>query len=414
MAGSPPGAGHARRLAPVAAALLLIILVLMVLFRDRIPFLAADAPDAVTAPAAALAPLVADDASDAPEIAPEAAPDAPETVAPRISAGAIAPDGIATIAGTAAPGSRVEVLVDGAPLAETTATATGEFALVTRLDADPHPRLLTLGAPAGEGGESLTSAESIAVPPITRDDAPASANAALLITDEGAAVLNRPVAGGGDRAQDATAAAAPPDADPAPALAFETLAYPPSGAVQVGGRAPPGARIRLYLDDRLVDEIHAAADGGWQSELPGTEGAAHRLRADLIDENGSVATRRETRLAREEPLARAALAAPPGLVEESHAAPDTGAQKESAAAPDTAAAEAAPIVHEDAAPLLDAAEPQAVTITIEPGHTLWAIARHHFGHGILYVQVFEANHDQIRDPDLIYPGQVFTIPGVED
>jgi nucleoid-associated protein YgaU len=32
------------------------------------------------------------------------------------------------------------------------------------------------------------------------------------------------------------------------------------------------------------------------------------------------------------------------------------------------------------------------------------------GSGFDYVQIFNANRDQIRDPDLIYPGQVFTIP----
>jgi len=39
-----------------------------------------------------------------------------------------------------------------------------------------------------------------------------------------------------------------------------------------------------------------------------------------------------------------------------------------------------------------------------------AISREHYGEGILYVRVFEANRDRIRDPDLIYPGQVFALP----
>ncbi len=51
-----------------------------------------------------------------------------------------------------------------------------------------------------------------------------------------------------------------------------------------------------------------------------------------------------------------------------------------------------------------------VTITVQPGLTLWAIAESEFGNGVRYVQVFEANKDKIRDPDLIYPGQVFTVP----
>ena len=51
-----------------------------------------------------------------------------------------------------------------------------------------------------------------------------------------------------------------------------------------------------------------------------------------------------------------------------------------------------------------------VSVTVQPGFTLWRIAREQFGDGVMYVQVFEANKDKIRDPDLIYPGQVFTIP----
>ena len=50
-----------------------------------------------------------------------------------------------------------------------------------------------------------------------------------------------------------------------------------------------------------------------------------------------------------------------------------------------------------------------VSVTVQPGFTLWQIASEQLGAGPLYVQVFEANKDQIRDPDLIYPGQIFTI-----
>lgn len=49
-------------------------------------------------------------------------------------------------------------------------------------------------------------------------------------------------------------------------------------------------------------------------------------------------------------------------------------------------------------------------VTVQPGNTLWAIARENYGEGILYVRLYEANRDRIRDPDLIYPGQVFDIP----
>ena len=49
-------------------------------------------------------------------------------------------------------------------------------------------------------------------------------------------------------------------------------------------------------------------------------------------------------------------------------------------------------------------------VTVQPGNTLWAIARERYGMGILYVRVFEANRDKIRDENLIYPGQIFELP----
>ena len=51
-----------------------------------------------------------------------------------------------------------------------------------------------------------------------------------------------------------------------------------------------------------------------------------------------------------------------------------------------------------------------VTVTVQPGYTLWGIAQESYGDGVLYVQLFEANRDLIKDPDLIYPGQVFSLP----
>ena len=54
--------------------------------------------------------------------------------------------------------------------------------------------------------------------------------------------------------------------------------------------------------------------------------------------------------------------------------------------------------------------PPVRQLTVQAGDTLWAISRDRYGDGMLFVRVFEANRGAIRDPDLIYPGQVFTIP----
>ena len=50
------------------------------------------------------------------------------------------------------------------------------------------------------------------------------------------------------------------------------------------------------------------------------------------------------------------------------------------------------------------------TFVVQPGNSLWRIARRSYGEGLRYTVIYEANKDHIRDPDLIYPGQVFVIP----
>jgi nucleoid-associated protein YgaU len=47
---------------------------------------------------------------------------------------------------------------------------------------------------------------------------------------------------------------------------------------------------------------------------------------------------------------------------------------------------------------------------VQPGNSLWRIARRTYGEGPRYTVIYEANRTQIRDPDLIYPGQVFALP----
>jgi nucleoid-associated protein YgaU len=57
-----------------------------------------------------------------------------------------------------------------------------------------------------------------------------------------------------------------------------------------------------------------------------------------------------------------------------------------------------------------AAAPAARTYTVKSGDTLSAIARQHLGDANAYMKIFEANRDQLSDPDKIRPGQVLKIP----
>ena len=53
---------------------------------------------------------------------------------------------------------------------------------------------------------------------------------------------------------------------------------------------------------------------------------------------------------------------------------------------------------------------QETTYTVKSGDCLWNIAKKFYGDGSKYTKIYEANKDKIRNPNLIYVGQVLTIP----
>jgi nucleoid-associated protein YgaU len=53
----------------------------------------------------------------------------------------------------------------------------------------------------------------------------------------------------------------------------------------------------------------------------------------------------------------------------------------------------------------------AKTYTVKSGDTLSKIAKEHLGDANAYMKIFNANQDQLTDPDKIKPGQVLKIPG---
>jgi len=57
-----------------------------------------------------------------------------------------------------------------------------------------------------------------------------------------------------------------------------------------------------------------------------------------------------------------------------------------------------------------AAAPKEVTYTVEPGDTLSKISKQHYGDANKYMRIFEANKDQLTDPNKIRVGQVLKIP----
>ncbi len=143
-------------------------------------------------------------------------------------------------------------------------------------------------------------------------------------------------------------------------VTLDSISYDADGKVTFTGRAMQSAAIRLYLDDVLTLETRAADDGSWRAAA----GAAiapgvYTLRVDQVDETGTVNSRMETPFLREQ------------IVE--------GALGDN-------------------------------QLTVQTGNNLWKLAEGIYGTGTRYTLIYQANRDTIRDPDLIYPGQIFKLP----
>lgn len=405
---------------------------------------AAPEPAKETPDPAAPAPAPAPEPTPAPAAAPA------EPAQPVIDTWRVAADGAAVVSGNAEPGATIEIMVDGAPVASGTATASGEFAILFTLAPNPKPSLMWLSMTLPDH-DPVPSAEMVALGPVegpkpapaeepapTETVAAAEAPAAppaLLLSEEGAVVLQDP-------------ATPDPAAAPGTSVMIDTISYTPEGEVQIGGRGAAGAALRIYLDNIETATTQVPQTGLWLATLPDTPPGIYTLRVDQLDEAGKVTSRFETPFKRETLEALAAATGTEPARQET-AAPDTPAQPQEAApepaasATEVAAAEpepaapesvsepatepaaepasepvpepsAEPAAAEATAAQQSAPEPVAaaapVTVTVQPGFTLWGIAQERYGDGVLYVQVFEANKDKIKDPDLIYPGQVFSVP----
>lgn len=395
----------------------------------------AEPPAAKVAALASPEPAPAADATLAPAAQPEPATEPTAPAQPVIDTWRVAADGGAVVSGSAEPGATIEIVVDGTSVASGTATASGEFAILFTLAPNPKPSLMWLSMTLPDH-DPIPSEEMVALgpvkgpPPVAAEPAPEEALAvaeaptappALLLSEKGAVVLQDP--------------ATPDPAAAATSVVIDTIAYTPEGEVQIGGRGATGATLRIYLDNAETTTAEVPATGLWLATLPDTQPGIYTLRVDQMDASGKVTSRFETPFKRETREALAAVSVPESAPQDIAAAPDAPAQPQAEApepaAPAGTAAEAAeptaaetvpaaPAASETAAAPEAPAAPQAdpaptpaaapVTVTVQPGFTLWGIAQERYGDGVLYVQVFEANKDKIKDPDLIYPGQVFSVP----
>ncbi len=305
---------------------------------------------------------------------PSAAP-ASALAKPSFDVVRVEPGGDAVVAGRAEPGAEVALMAGGRTLAQTRADADGNFVILPP-PLPPGEHVLTLRAQAGERVAASEQAVTILSPAREAAARGAPAIAALDAPNQPTRVLSAPGAPSAERA-------APAGADkPLRIGAVEAQA---GGGAFLSGQAPAGATVRLYLNDSFVASVTAAPDGEWSVRIDrGMSPGSYAVRADLIGADGR-------------PLGRveAPFEAPVELALGSASGSGAGGPSEAAPAP---LGPGAAVVRE------------MRTARVERGDSLWRISRNIYGEGLRYSQIYDANASQIRNPNLIYPGQVLVVP----
>ena len=144
-------------------------------------------------------------------------------------------------------------------------------------------------------------------------------------------------------------------------LVLEAVQYTVDGGISISGQAPAEAMVVAFLNETELARVRTPTDGDWtiapDAEVPP---GLHTLRVDQLGPAGEVQASVSTPFANQ--------------------------------------------------PMVDDLDRDEGMVVIQPGDNLWTIARRTYGQGWEYTLIYRANRDQIRDPDLIYPGQVFVVP----
>ena len=201
------------------------------------------------------------------------------------------------------------------------------------------------------------------------------------------------------------------------------------GKLFVTARGAPGADLRLYLNGTLIAPATVGRDGTVTFAIgQGVKPGDYTVRLDWVDPaTGKVRHRAEVPFTAPDPghddgveyaAARqgpARQATGPDIAEERTAGtaiPPEPYLADQARPPTTGSLAANGPSGAGGGSTIDVA--RIGTVRIERGDSLWRISRRAYGEGERYTLIFDANHTQIQDPDLIYPGQVFVLPQEHD
>jgi nucleoid-associated protein YgaU len=337
---------------------------------------------APVAPATPEAPVL-----PAPKTTEPASPAAPEPAVqtdkaltpPSFDIVRVEPTGDIVVAGRAEPQSAVVLLRNGQSWAQAQASAAGQFAMTPKpLAPGTHELSLMMTLP---DGRVEASRQTVTVDvPLTAD---ADVVIALVAPDKPTLVLSPPPAPSPAQPTGTPAASNTP-ATSRPNVAISVVEAEDTGTLFVAGTAHPGASVRLYLNDSYLASAVAGPDGRWSFSIgKGLAAGTYRVRTDDVEkESGKVLSRAEV-----------SFAFNPGkpMADKPAGTPEPSARMSAAGSTTVNVAE-------------------IKTTTVTRGDSLWRISQRVYGRGQRYTVIQRANNTQIRNPDLIYPGQVFVLP----
>ena len=405
------------------------------------------------------------EAAEEPQPVEDQTAEEPVLIIPSFALLRVEPDGSVVVVGQAAPDSEVELFSGTRKLGETKAAANGDFVIVMEEPLAPGDYELVLRA-RGTDNRSATSTETAVVSiPETADGqvlalvqqpgqpsrlisvpdeaAPQLVEVETRVRDQFAVAIPEPdfaldTATAPELSGSTTEAPAPQEPNVAvvepvapqaetvserPAADIRIVAVEIDGdSVFVAGEGTPGRKVRVYASDMLLGETTINPGGTFLVDVRRDLAVGdYIIRADVIDpQTGSVTVRASVPFTRSEGERVAAVAVPQSLALPD-AAPSVPFEPVSPSGasgvdvPQSLGVLTGPppiaAVDADVDPSLVATEESVI---IRRGDTLWQISRRVYGKGVKYTTIYAANEDQISDPNRIWPGQIFTVPGQGD
>lgn len=299
-------------------------------------------------------------AAGVPAVAPTAAIAGPSprvAEAPRFQIARIGARGMLVTAGNAAPGAEVQLLEGGREIGRTRADARGEWVILPGDPLRPGARELSLLA-RSPGGVALAAQDTLLLMVPEPQLALAGADPGRRAEAAGGMTMLLPptTAAGSPRLLQTPREAAPGRQR----LGLDMVDYDEAGGMRFAGSAAPGSTVRVYVGSGHAGDALADPAGRWSLRpSPQPAHGRHTLRLDQVAAAGTVAERIELPFQRDR--------VPPEMLADGR-------------------------------------------LVVQPGANLWRLARRLYGQGTRYTVLYQANRELIRDPNLIYPGQLFSLP----